>query len=80
MREMMKDRKMLIGIAGLVLFIIMISVALTVLAGERRDLLRLKEQRKEMIVLRMPFCSSAESQQCGGEEGVIQCAGDRTGG
>jgi len=52
MRELMKDKKILLGIAGLVIFIIMISVALTILAKERKDLLQLKEQRKEMIVLR----------------------------
>jgi thioredoxin-related protein len=52
MREMMKDKKIILGIAGLVLFIIMISVALTTLANERMDLLQLKEQRKEMIALK----------------------------
>jgi general secretion pathway protein M len=52
MREMMKDKKIILGTAGLILFIIMISVALSILANERRDLLRLKEQRKEMIVLK----------------------------
>jgi thioredoxin-related protein len=52
MREMMKDKKIIFGIAGLVLFIIMISVALTTLANERKDLLQLKEQRKEMIALK----------------------------
>ena len=49
---MMKDKKIILGIAGLILFIIMISVALSILANERRDLLRLKEQRKEMIALK----------------------------
>ena len=49
---MMKDKKIILGIAGFVLFIIMISVALTILANERKDLQRLKEQRKEMIVLK----------------------------
>ena len=48
----MKDRKIIIGIAGLVIFITMISVALTILANERKHLLQLKEQRNEMIVLR----------------------------
>jgi hypothetical protein len=52
MREMMKDKKIILGVAGLVIFIIMISVALTMLANERKDLLQLKEQRKEMIALR----------------------------
>jgi len=52
MRDMMKNRKIMLGIAGLVIFIVMISFALTILANERRDLLRLKEQRKEMIVLK----------------------------
>jgi hypothetical protein len=52
MREMMKDKKIILGIAGLVIFILMISVALTILANERKDLLQLKEQRKEMIVLK----------------------------
>jgi thioredoxin-related protein len=52
MRDMMKNRKIMLGIAGLVIFIIMISFALTILANERRDLLRLKEQRKEMVVLK----------------------------
>jgi hypothetical protein len=52
MREMMKDKKILLGLAGLAIFIIMISVALMILANERKDLLQLKEQRKEMIVLR----------------------------
>jgi len=52
MREMMKDKKIILGISGLVIFVIMISVALTILANERKDLLQLKEQRKEMIVLR----------------------------
>ena len=51
----MKDKKMILGIAGLVIFIIMISVALRILANERKDLLQLKEQRKEMIVLRDAF-------------------------
>ena len=49
---MMKDKTIILGIAGLVVFIIMISVALTILANERRDLLQLKEQRKEMIALK----------------------------
>jgi general secretion pathway protein M len=52
MREIMKDKKVILGIAGVAIFIIMISVALSILASERRDLLRLKEQRKEMIALR----------------------------
>jgi thioredoxin-related protein len=52
MRDMMKDKKIILGIAGLAIFIIMISVALTILANERKDLLQLKEQRKEMIVLK----------------------------
>jgi hypothetical protein len=52
MREMMKDRKIILGIAGLVIFITRISVALTILANERKHLLQLKEQRNEMIVLR----------------------------
>jgi len=52
MREMMKDRKIILGIAGLVIFIIMVSVTLTILANERKHLLQLKEQRNEMIVLR----------------------------
>ena len=49
---MMKDKKIILGIAGFVIFIIMISVVLSILSGERKDLLQLKEQRKEMIVLR----------------------------
>jgi len=48
----MKDRKIILGIAGLVIFIIMVSVTLTILANERKHLLQLKEQRNEMIVLR----------------------------
>ena len=48
----MKDRKIILGIAGLVIFIIMVSVALTILANERKHLLQLKEQRNEMIVLK----------------------------
>jgi len=48
----MKDKRIILGIAGLVIVIIMISVALTILANERKDLLQLKEQRKEMIVLK----------------------------
>ena len=48
----MKDKKIILGIAGLVIFTIMISAALSILAGERRDLLRLKEQKKEMIILK----------------------------
>ena len=49
---MMKDKKIILGTVGLVIFIIMISVSLTILTNERKDLLQLKEQRKEMIVLK----------------------------
>lgn len=48
----MKDKKIIFGIAGLVVFIILISVALTFLANERKDLIRLREQRKEMLALK----------------------------
>jgi hypothetical protein len=52
MRALMKDKKIIFGIAGLVVFIILISVALTFLANERKDLIRLREQRKEMLALK----------------------------
>jgi hypothetical protein len=57
LRSLIKDRRFIYFIAGLVIVIIAATLAVRQLSAERRELKLLKEQRKEMLGLKDEFLS-----------------------
>jgi len=53
----MKNRKMLYFLSGLVGFVIVLALGINLLLSERRELDQLKDQRKEMLLLKDEFLS-----------------------
>jgi general secretion pathway protein M len=57
LRELLKHRKLLYLLSGLVGFVIVLVVGVNLLVSERRELNQMKDQRKEMMMLKDEFLS-----------------------
>lgn len=57
MRELLKDKRIIYGLSGLVVFVIAVTLAVNLLSSERKELRLLKEQRKEILMLKDDFLS-----------------------
>ena len=57
MRELLKDKRIIYGLSGLVVFVIALTLAINLLSSERKELRLLKEQRKEILTLKDEFLS-----------------------
>jgi hypothetical protein len=57
LRELLKHRKLLYLLSGLVGFVIVLVVGVNLLVSERRELNQMKDQRKEMMMLKNEFLS-----------------------
>lgn len=57
MRELLKDKRIIYGLSGLVVFIIALTLAVNLLSSERKELRLLKEQREEILMLKDDFLS-----------------------
>jgi hypothetical protein len=57
LRELLKHRKLLYLLSGLVGFVIVLVIGVNLLVSERRELNQMKDQRKEMMMLKDEFLS-----------------------
>jgi len=57
LRELLKDKRIIYGLSGLVVFVIALTLAINLLSSERKELRLLKEQRKEILTLKDEFLS-----------------------
>ena len=57
MTDLLKNRKILSLITGIVVFIFLIAYGMHLLSSERKELKMLKEQQKEMLILKGEFLS-----------------------
>lgn len=55
MRELLKDKRFLSVLSGLVVFVIVLALGINLLSSERRELKLLKERQKEMVMLKDEF-------------------------
>jgi len=55
--DLLKNRKLLSLITGIVVFIFLIAYGMHMLSSERKELKMLKEQQKEMLILKDEFLS-----------------------
>ncbi len=83
MRSLLKDRRYIYFIAGLVIVIIAATLAVRQLSSERRELKLLKEQRKEMLGLKDEFLSLSQrvtavegKKNLTNVQGVVQAVDD----
>lgn len=67
MKALLKDRKILYSLSGLTVFCIALALGLGFLSSERKGLMLLKDQRKEMVMLGDEF--SALRQRIDAVEG-----------
>ncbi|MEW6417171.1 MAG: hypothetical protein AB1480_03510 [Nitrospirota bacterium] len=57
MRELLKDKRFIYVLLAMTGFIIIVALGMNLLSSERRELKILKEQRKEMLMLKGEFLS-----------------------
>jgi uncharacterized protein YpmB len=57
MRGLLRDKRFIYILSGLITVIIVIVIAINLLSAERKELAQLKEQREEMLVLKKEFLS-----------------------
>jgi len=60
MIDMLKDRRIMTGIIGLVIFAVFVIVSLNVIASQKREIEVLREQAREMLVLKNEFLGLRE--------------------
>lgn len=53
----LKDRRLIYISSGLIIFIIVLALGINLLVSERKELKKLKEQRQEMMLLKVEYVS-----------------------
>jgi hypothetical protein len=83
LRELLKDKRFIYVLLVLTGFIIIVAIGMNLLSSERRELKILKEQRKEMLMLKNEFLSLKQKidavegkKNLSNVQGVVQAIDD----